>query len=89
MDCVERRHLLNFLWFGLDFERSRQEFVDMPHRGYRRWVRSAPKHAQQAIRDGRAAAPGGLVAFCEALRQHFPIYGEFLDAAAEHDLVDV
>lgn len=89
MDCVERRNLLNFLWFGLDFERSRQEFVDMHHRGYRHWVRSAPEHAQQSIRDGRAAAPEGLVAFCEALRPHYPIYGDFLEAAEEHGLVDV
>lgn len=89
MDAYDRRLLLNYLWFGEDFERSRLEFVEMPHRGYRRWVRSAPEHARQAIRDARAAAPDGLLAFCEALRPHYSIYGDFLEAAADHDLVDV
>lgn len=78
MDVVERRELLNFLWWGDDFERSRLEFVEMQHRGYRRWVRSSPEHARQGIRDARAAAPGGLLAFTTALAPHFPIYGEWL-----------
>lgn len=88
MDALERRELCNYLWFGEDFERSRMEFVEMPHRGYRRWVRSSPEHARQAIRDARAAAPDGLRAFCVALRPHFSVYGAFLQAAEERGLAD-
>jgi hypothetical protein len=86
MDTTDRRALLNFLWFTEDFERSRQSFEDVRSRGFRQWVRQAPKHAQQGIRDARAAAPDGLVAFCTALAPHFPVYAEWLQVVEEHDL---
>jgi hypothetical protein len=86
MDAFDRRGLLNFLWFTEDFERSRLEFVAYPHRGFRQRVRQAPKPAQQAIRDARAAAPDGLVAFCTALAPHFPVYASWLECVEQHDL---
>ena len=78
MDAFDRNILMRFLYWGEDFERSRQGFIDCNHRAFRQWVRQAPEHAQAAIKAARAAAPDGLYAFAAALADHFPVYGEWL-----------
>lgn len=86
MDAYDRTLLMRYLYWGEDFERSRQGFIEANHRAFRQWVRQAPDHAQDAIRAARHAAPEGLYAFAEALSSHFPVYGEWISFVDDHRL---